>query len=493
VTTLDMTDPLVGRVLSDRYRVMRPIGEGGIGRVYLAEHIATGREVALKVLLPEFAGNLPFADAFLEEAHTVSRLGHENIIDIYYGGRSPDGYAFLVMEHLTGRDLADTLNTSGPMAWERARPIFLQIASALAAVHEHGFVHGDIKPANLFLVSDGQRQDFVKVLDFGVAKAVGVGAHAHDDRIPILGTPQYIAPEQVIARSAVDARADQYSLGCVLYRTLTGTVPFSADSPLAIITKHAYEKPIPLRALRPDLAIPLSAEAIVLRAMEKDPDARFASMGALREAIARARLSASGPRPIVSGQFRMTDPIVMRRRWKRRARLAMVVAGAAIALAVAANVVSALRPGVLDLAVAPNDALVTIDGAPVDPPRVSVPRGAHHVEVSRPGYVTQTHDVDIRAGEEQSLALALSLSPETRLEITSDPPRALIWLDGRPLRRADGVQAATPYVASRLRPGFHQLELRTAAGTWRRDVDVEPERKQAVHGVLVPARAQGRR
>ena len=133
-------DPLVGRVLSERYRVLELIGEGGIGRVYLAEHLTTGREVALKVLLPEFAGNLQLVDTFLEEARTVSRLGHENIIDIYYGGRSSEGYAFLVMEHLKGLDLADTLNETGPMSWDRARQVLLQIASALATCSRMGRV-----------------------------------------------------------------------------------------------------------------------------------------------------------------------------------------------------------------------------------------------------------------------------------------------------------------------------------------------------------------
>jgi serine/threonine-protein kinase len=496
LTTLDMgsppgdpDDPLVGRVLSERYRVIKPIGEGGIGRVYLAEHLGTGREVALKVLLAEFAGNLAFAQAFLEEAHTVSRLGHENIIDIYYGGRSPDGYAFLVMEHLKGRDLADTLSDLGPMPWERARPIFLQISSALAAVHEHGFVHGDIKPANLFLVTASGHHDFVKVLDFGVAKAVGVGARAHDDRVPILGTPQYIAPEQVMARAEVDARADQYSLGCVLYRTLTGTVPFHADTPLALITKHAYEKPVPPRAMRPDLDIPVSAETIVLRALEKDPAKRYPSMKAMGEAIARARLASSTPAGGSSvGQFRMSDPAVLHRRLRRRLLTLAVVAvvlGAAAALVLA---VRAQREGQVELALAPSEAAVSVDGKTVDVnTAVSLPPGHHQLHVSSPGYLPQTRELEVEPGQRQVATVSLAPSPETRFRITSTPPGALIWIDGTPVRRPDGVQAATPYMVPRLRPGPHEVELRTAAGSWRRAVDAEPDRVVEVHGLLVAA------
>jgi hypothetical protein len=486
---LDVADPIVGRVLSERYRVLRLIGEGGIGRVYLAEHLGTGREVALKVLLPEFAGNLQLVDTFLEEARTVSRLGHENIIDIYYGGRSSEGYAFLVMEHLKGLDLADTLHEKGPLPWDRCRGILQQIAGALSLVHQHGVLHGDIKPANLFIVNDGKRHDFVKVLDFGVAKAVRVGTQKpNDDRVPILGTPQYIAPEQVLARSTVDFRADLYSLGVVMYQMLTGTVPFTAETPLAIISKHAYEAPIPPRQLRPDLEIPASVEAVVLRALEKEPDRRFRDMGEMGDAISRARLGAVGPASPQSRtqpQFRMQDPVVLRTRRRKQRLMALVAAGAMLALVGVVQLARSLAPATVDVKLWPADATLMVDGTMMDgPPPLSVPRGTHQITAVRLGYVSQTKELELRPGDRRALSFELLVSPDTGLEITSDPEGALIWLDGAPVLTTTGAQAETTYIVTRVRPGKHTIDLKLAPRAWHKEVDVQPDKILKVHGKL---------
>lgn len=490
---LDAADPLVGRVLSDRYKVLRLIGEGGIGRVYLAAHLGTGREVALKVLLPEFAGNLQLVDTFLEEARTVSRLGHENIIDIYYGGRSSEGYAFLVMEHLKGMDLADTLNETGPLPWDRCRPILTQIAGALATVHEHGVLHGDIKPANLFLVNDDRRHDFIKVLDFGVAKALGLGRdRPADDRVPILGTPQYIAPEQVLARSTVDARADLYSLGVVMYQMLTGTVPFTAETPLAIISKHAYEAPIPPRMLRPDLEIPPSVETVVMRALEKEPDRRWRDMKEMGEAIGRARLGAlllahGGPPPPAarSKQFQMQDPAVLRTRRRRQRALVALAVGGTLAVIGAVQMARSLAPAVVDVQVSPDDAILQVDGETMDgPPPLSMRGGSHRITATRPGYVGQSQTVDIGPGERRAIAFQLAVSPDTGLEITSDPEGALIWLDGAPVLTTTGAQAETSYIVTRVRPGKHSIELKIPPKVWRTEVDVPPDKILKVNGRL---------
>jgi serine/threonine protein kinase len=493
---LEAADPLVGRVLSERYRVLQLIGEGGIGRVYLAEHLGTQREVALKVLLPEFAGNLQLVDTFLEEARTVSRLGHENIIDIYYGGRSSEGYAFLVMEHLKGLDLADTLSQTGPMPWERCRRILLQIVSALETVHRHGVLHGDIKPANLFLVDDGGRRDFVKVLDFGVAKAVGLGRQRPaDDRVPILGTPQYIAPEQVLARSTVDARADLYSLGVVMYQMLTGTVPFTAETPLAIISKHAYEPPVPPRTLRPDLDIPQSVEAVVLRALEKEPDRRWKDMREMGDAISRTRLMRGPfdpPDPVSSRQFRMSDPAVLR--GKRRRQRLMVVMGAALIAAAAGlfQMGRAMAPGVIDVKAQPDDVILEVDGTMVGAAPLRVSSGvAHQITARRPGYVTESRQVQLEPGQRTGLEFQLRVSADTGLEITSVPEGALIWVDGKPVATTTGAQADTPYIITRVRPGRHVVELRLGNKAWLKEVDVPPDKIVPVQGVIEPEKAPG--
>src|SRR4051812_1988977 len=159
-TARSPADPLIGRVVSDRYRIVRKLGEGGVGGVYFAEHLLVNRKIALKVLLPDLS-RPQLVDRFLEEARTVARIGHENVIDIFYGGRSPDGFVFLAMEYLDGTDLAEAL-AKGPMPWERTRAILLQIAAALGAVHQHGIIHRDIKPGNVFLIQRNGNHDFVK-------------------------------------------------------------------------------------------------------------------------------------------------------------------------------------------------------------------------------------------------------------------------------------------------------------------------------------------
>jgi hypothetical protein len=483
----DRPDPLVGKVLSDRYRILRPIGEGGIGRVYVALHLETRREVALKVLLGEYTGNLPLVDLFLQEARTVSRLGHENIIDIYYGGRSPDGYAFLVMEHLKGMDLADTLGYGGPLPWERARPLFQQVAGALHAVHLHGIIHGDIKPANLFVVNDGVRHDFMKVLDFGVARVIGIGPQRNpDERVPVVGTPQYIAPEQFTPRAQVDARADLYSLGCVMYRSLTGKVPFSAETPLAILAMHAHEPVVPPRVRRPDLDIPLSVEGIVMRALEKDPARRFADMAEMGEAITRARFGSTAAQPVPPPQFRMRDPVVLRARRRRRLLLGALVASAVFAVTAAVMVARALMPGRVDVVVSPADAQVVIDGEPASPGgavTVKLPRGPHRLVASRAGYVPAEQSLVVAPGERHDVVFRLTVSHGTGVTITSQPSGAFIFIDGQPVM-AGSVAAATAHTVTGLRPGRHLIELRGPTGSWRQSVMVAPDRLTPVHGAL---------
>lgn len=491
----DQTDPLVGRVLSARYRVLRKLGEGGIGRIYLADHVGVGREVVLKVLLPEYAGSPELAERLLEEARTVSRLGHENIIDIYYGGRSPEGLVFLAMEHLRGQDLAALLRSTGPMHWERARPILLQIAGALATVHAHGFIHGDIKPENVFLISEARqgsqvvpRRDFVKLLDFGIARMIGLGGGG-EGRFTLVGTPQYVAPEQTLARE-VDGRADVYSLGCVMYQMATGTVPFTADSAIELMARHHTEAPIPPRQRRPDLEIPPAVESVILRAMEKDPASRFATMDEMSEAIARCRptmpaLPAQAEPP--SGSFRMDD-----RRVVHRARLRRRLQGAALgALAVASLAASivAFRPGPpgrLRVEIEPADATVLVDGHAPAARTMLLGPGRHLVVGSRPGYVPRSQEVVIPSQGDVALALTLRVSPLTGIDVTSDPPGAEIWIDGAPVP-GPGIerQALTP---SKLQvaPGWHVIEIRSPIGTgsWRRQLEVLPDQMVRLHAVL---------
>src|SRR5262245_33522536 len=282
-------DPLIGRVLSDRYRIVRKIGEGGMGAVYQAEHALIEKKIALKILFQDLTRRPDLIARFLQEAKSASRIGHENVIDISDFGQSPEGLVFIAMEYLDGQDLGKMLKGTGAMDWERARPILMQITKGLRAAHGNGIIHRDMKPENVYLIQREGRPDFVKVLDFGIAKIVNddTGGPALTQTGMIFGTPEYMSPEQAQG-SAPDHRVDVYAVGCIMYHMLTGQVPFTADNFMGILTKHLLEPAVPPRKRRPDLEIPADVEAVCLRAMEKDRDKRYPDMDSFYRALGGA-------------------------------------------------------------------------------------------------------------------------------------------------------------------------------------------------------------
>ena len=283
-------DPLIGTVVSERYRIIRKVGEGGMGAVYQAEHALIEKRVALKILFADLTRRPDLVMRFLQEAKSASRIGQENVIDITDFGQSPDGLVYIAMEFLEGQDLGRTLKADKQIPWLRARPILMQITKGLRAAHAKGIIHRDMKPENVYLVQKEGKVDFVKVLDFGIAKVVS----ADDNEGPrltqtgmIFGTPEYMSPEQAQGHPP-DHRVDVYAVGCIMYHMLTGAVPFTADSFMGILTKHLLEPVIPPRKRRPDLDIPAEVEAVCLRAMEKDRDNRFPDMDAFYQALGGA-------------------------------------------------------------------------------------------------------------------------------------------------------------------------------------------------------------
>jgi eukaryotic-like serine/threonine-protein kinase len=281
-------DPLIGQVISERYKVLAKLGEGGMGRVYLTEHVLIQKKMALKVLDGEFAQREELAARFLQEARAASSIGQENVIDISDFGRTPDGLVFFAMEYLDGVDLGATLRQSGALPWSRLKPIVLQICKALKAAHAQGIVHRDLKPENIFLLRKEGRPDFVKLLDFGIAKVADATSKDSGPRLTrtgvIFGTPEYMAPEQAEGKSA-DQRADIYAVGCVIYQGLTGSPPFHADSFMALLTKHLVEPLVPPSVRRPDLHITRDLDRLVIRALEKDRERRFQSVDELMQTI----------------------------------------------------------------------------------------------------------------------------------------------------------------------------------------------------------------
>jgi serine/threonine-protein kinase len=296
----EVVDPLLSQLVADRYRILRKLGEGGMGAVYLAEHVVIEKKFALKVLAPELARRSDLVARFLQEARSASRIGHENVIDIMDFGQSPEGLVYIAMEFLDGKDLGEMVRAKGAMEWVQARSIVLQICRALRAAHDKGIVHRDMKPENIFLIQREGQPHFVKILDFGIAKVMGLDPNG--PRLTrtgmIFGTPEYMAPEQAEGKDT-DHRADIYAVGCILYHLITGQTPFVAESFMTMLTKHLMEEPVPPSARRPDLAITPEMDALVLKALEKDRDKRWQSMDELFEAVSTcaALEAAPGSRP----------------------------------------------------------------------------------------------------------------------------------------------------------------------------------------------------
>jgi eukaryotic-like serine/threonine-protein kinase len=283
-------DPLISQLVADRYRVIRRLGEGGMGAVYLAEHVVIEKKIALKVLAIELARRQDLVARFLQEARSASRIGHENVIDISDFGQSAEGYVYIAMEYLEGQDLGQVVRTEGALAWSRVRDILVQICRALRAAHDKGIVHRDMKPENIFLIHREGRPEFVKILDFGIAKIMGVDANG--PRLTrtgmIFGTPEYMAPEQAEGKEA-DHRVDVYAVGCIAYHLMTGQTPFLAENFMAMLTKHLMEDPVPPSVRRPDLAITPEMDALVLKALEKDRDRRYQNMADFLQAVSTCR------------------------------------------------------------------------------------------------------------------------------------------------------------------------------------------------------------
>jgi len=294
---------LVGTILADRYQIIERIAEGGMGTVYLAEHITIHRRLAVKVLSPDLGNSPDIAQRFLREAQASSMIQHEHIVDIIDFGYTERGQAFLAMELLEGEDLATTLEREGRLPWTRLRRMVLQMCRALHAAHDKGVVHRDMKPDNCFRIKRGGNADFIKLLDFGIAKVM-TEATTFRGKKPVaqataagtlLGTPEYMAPE--LARDGVpDARVDIYSLGVMMYELLTGSVPLRGETFMATIALHLTQEPIPPRQRAPSADIPPAIEAVVMRALAKEPDDRFQNIREMTEALVAAdqRLRSTG-------------------------------------------------------------------------------------------------------------------------------------------------------------------------------------------------------
>ncbi len=275
-------DLLIGQTIGN-YLVTQKLGEGGMGSVYLAEHPAIGKKVALKVLHSEFSNNQDVTARFFQEAKAVNDIGHPNIVDIVdfgiiqAGSGRGEQLVYFIMEYLAGMTLSQLIRSESPLPPERALTIALQVADALSASHRCGIVHRDLKPDNIILLQRGRERDFVKLLDFGIAKLTGGNAvSSHRTRTGIvMGTPAYMSPEQCEGRDSVDLRTDVYALGIVIYEMLTGRVPFVGEGYGEILVQHLTQRPTPPSQFR---MLPPHVEVMVMKALEKRADMRYPTM-----------------------------------------------------------------------------------------------------------------------------------------------------------------------------------------------------------------------
>ena len=286
--------------LIGQYRILRKLGAGGMGAVFLGEHILLGRRAAIKTLLPALSKNVEIAERFFNEARATSAISDAGVVQIFDFGYHVDGSAYIVLELLEGESLANRIDRLGQLSVGESLRIARQVAGSLAVAHERGIVHRDLKPDNIFLIHDAEAQggERTKILDFGICKLTTKDGPRITGSGVMVGTPVYMSPEQCRGDGHVDHRSDIYALGCVLFHMLTGRAPFEHDAPGDFIVSHMREEPPAPSSFVP--ALPPAVDELLLKCLAKSPDDRYQSMGELHAAIEHVLNHISAPGLIAS-------------------------------------------------------------------------------------------------------------------------------------------------------------------------------------------------
>jgi serine/threonine-protein kinase len=316
-TTLRAAAPassLVGQVIADRYHVIKKLGEGGMGQVYLAEHVKMGRRSAIKVMSPAMIHDPDAIARFNREASNASRITHPNVCAVYDFGETPEGLIYLAMEFVEGVPLTDLIEQEGALPLARATTIFKQTADALQAAHDLGIVHRDLKPDNIMVARGRDGSDVVKVVDFGIAKAVGgdeTGQKVTKTGL-VVGTPEFMSPEQ-LSGDKVDGRSDLYALALVYFRMLTGQLPFQADSVQETMIKRLTDEPETLAAARPDLPFPDGLQQVLETALARTPATRYQTVAKFAEdvlAVVALRRGTHAATPVTRAEIEAKTQVI---------------------------------------------------------------------------------------------------------------------------------------------------------------------------------------
>lgn len=302
----------VGSIIAGKYEVLSVVGGGAMGLVYKARHTLMKRIVAVKVLRPNMALDETTVSRFQKESEALSVLDHPNILTVFDFGLNEQGQPYLVTDYLEGDTVAELLNSEEIIPYERVIDLFKQVASALAHAHKNNVVHRDMKPSNIMLVKNEENEDKVKILDFGIAKVTDETEDSTQltKTGEVFGSPLYMSPEQCRGK-VLDARSDIYSVGCVMYRALTGSPPIVGQDLIECLYKHVNEDPLPFKEINPDITVPMALESVVLKCLMKDPQLRFQSMAELRDALILAEEKAendSVPGATVTSAGSITSP-----------------------------------------------------------------------------------------------------------------------------------------------------------------------------------------
>ena len=272
---------LVGEVIADRYEILELLGRGSTGLIYKAKHKILDRQVAIKLLYPQLVIDSESMQRFQQEAQAISKLSHPNIVTVYDFGKLGSGLPYLAMDYSDGVTLHETLAREDHLPVGRAIPLFMQACQALAHSHAHGVLHRDIKPSNIMLVNGAGNKEYLKIVDFGIAKLLKQEQSLNLTQDgEVLGSPLYMSPEQCMGNE-LDSRSDIFSLGCVMYVTLLGREPFVGKNIMETMYLRTAENAKPFNEKRPDLSIPQTLEAVVLKALSRQPDQRQQTMDEL--------------------------------------------------------------------------------------------------------------------------------------------------------------------------------------------------------------------